>query len=175
PLREIGDVLTDHPAAFHTDAAQGFGKELDGLCSDRIDLISVSGHKIFGPKGIGALVVRSSARPLRLKPLMFGGGQEKGLRPGTMPIHLAVGFGIAAEIAVRDHVVRRQKCQAFREALLAALAPLNPTIHGNPALVMPHVLNVRFAEIDAEAVMLSLKDVVAISIGSACTSSRSQP
>jgi cysteine desulfurase len=175
PLGEIGDVLSDHPAAFHTDAAQGFGKELNGLRSNRIDLISISGHKIFGPKGIGALIARSSERSLRLKPLMFGGGQERGLRPGTMPVHLAVSLGVAAEIAVRDHAARRQSCEAFRQGLLAALAPLNPTIHGNPDHVMPQVLNIRFGELDAEAVMLALKNIVAISNGSACTSSSYRP
>jgi cysteine desulfurase len=174
-LETIGQALGDHPATFHTDAAQGFGKELAGLRCSRIDLISVSGHKIFGPKGIGALIARTSARRLRLKPLMFGGGQERGVRPGTMPVHLAVGLGVAAELAIRDYASRRRTCEVFREGLLTALAPLNPTIHGDPAQVMPHVLNVRFDELDSEAVMLSLKDVVAISNGSACTSSNPQP
>jgi cysteine desulfurase len=175
PLGAISDLLGDHPAAFHTDAAQGFGKELEGLRTGRIDLISVSGHKIFGPKGVGALIVRSRDRPLRIRPLMFGGGQERGLRPGTSPVHLAVGLGVAAESAVRNHDMRRKTCEAFREALLRALAPFNPTIHGNPALVMPHVLNIRFDEMDSEAVMLSLRAVVAISNGSACTSTSSTP
>ena len=175
PLERIGCALKDHPAAFHTDAAQGFGKELEGLRCNRIDLISLSGHKIFGPKGIGALIARLSTRRLPLKPLMFGGGQERGLRPGTLPVHLVVGLGVAAELAVRDHASRRQLCEVFRENLLAALAPLNPRIHGDPALVLPHVLNVRFDEVDSEAVMLSLKDVVAISNGSACTSTSVHP
>lgn len=175
PLAEIAELLRGHPALFHTDAAQGFGKELESLRSQRIDFISVSGHKIFGPKGIGALILRTRNRPTKLRPLMFGGGQERGLRPGTVPVHLAVGLGVAAELAVRDNIIRRQVCEAFRADLLTALRPLHPTIQGSESKVLPTVLNLRFDEIDSEAVILALKDVVAISNGSACTSASYKP
>ena len=101
---------------------------------------------------------------------MFGGGQERGLRPGTLPVPLVVGLGLAAEMAVRDHAKRRRKCLAFRRELLDALAPLRPTLHGDPDHVLPHVANLRFDTIDSEAVMLALRDDVAVSNGSACTS-----
>lgn len=175
PLLAIADALGNHPAAFHTDSAQGFGKELDGLRSDRLDLISVSGHKIYGPKGVGALVIRPSSRVSRIQPLMYGGSQERGIRPGTVPVHLAAGIGMAAELAMENYASRRKSCLDFRNALLDALAPLHPTVHGNPNLILPSVVNLRFGDIDSEAVMIALKDVVAISNGSACTSTNYEP
>lgn len=176
PLAEVGDMLSDHPAVFHTDAAQGFGKELEGLRCERLDLISISGHKIYAPKGIGALVTRhSGSRDIRLKPLMYGGGQEAGLRPGTVPVHLAVALGFAAEVALRDHMLRQTACLQFRDNLLQCLAPLRPILQGDLNRTLPHVLNMRFGEIDSEAVMIALRDHVAISNGSACTSSRYEP
>jgi cysteine desulfurase len=175
PLRAIGERLAGHPAVFHTDSAQGFGKELNEIRDGRIDLISVSSHKIYGPKGVGALIVRPAQRMPRLRPLTYGGGQERGLRPGTVPVHLVAGLGTAAELAIRDHAMRRQRCLAFRKALLAALTPLHPTIHGDARKTLPSVINLRFGEIDSEAVMLALKDLVAISNGSACTSTKYEP
>ncbi len=168
-------MLSGHDAVFHTDAAQGFGKELDGLRSPRLDLISVSAHKIFGPKGVGALIARQNERTARLAPLCFGGGQERGLRPGTVPVPLVAGLGLAAELALRDHSARRAKCLAFRTELLSALAPLQPVIVGDTDRVLPHVVSLRFGDIDSEAVMIALRDEVAISNGSACTSNTYQP
>lgn len=175
PLAEVGKLLSGHPAVFHTDAAQGFGKELDGLRCERLDLISISGHKIYAPKGIGALVLRSSPRELRLAPLLFGGGQESGLRPGTVPVHLAVALGVAASAALRDFSQRRALCLKFRETLLEQLAPLQPVVHGDPNRTLPHVVNIRFGEIDSEALMIALRELVAISNGSACTSAQYAP
>ena len=175
PLAEIAEVLADHPATLHTDAAQGFGKELEALKHPRVDLISATAHKIYGPKGVAALVVRRSPRTKGLSPLTFGGGHERGLRPGTLPVPLIVGFGLAAEIAVRDHALRRQKCIAFRRRLLDALSELEPVMHGDAAHVLPHVANLRFGAIDSEAVMLAIRDDVAISNGSACTSDSYEP
>jgi cysteine desulfurase len=175
PLRAIAKTLGNHPAVFHTDSAQGFGKELDGLRSDRVDLISLSAHKIYGPKGVGALIMRPSTRISKIRPLMFGGGQERGIRPGTLPVHLAAGFGVAAQLALRDHAQRRERCLNFRKALLEALAPLRPIIHGNVDNILPNVLNLRFGEIDSEAIMLALKDIASISNGSACTSTNYEP
>lgn len=175
PIAEIAEALGDHGAAFHTDAAQGFGKELDALRHPRIDLISLTSHKIYGPKGVAALVVRGSPRTKGLSALTFGGGQERGLRPGTLPVPLIVGLGLAAEIALRDHAKRRAQCLAFRQALFTALAPLEPVIHGDPARTLPHVVNLRFDTLDSEAVMLALRNEVALSNGSACTSSSYEP
>ncbi len=176
PLQAIAEILKDHPAYFHTDAAQGFGKELESLRNLRIDLISLSGHKIHAPKGVGALITRRRGyeRP-PLTPLQFGGGQERGLRPGTLPVALVAALGTAAEIAVRDQAKRVARCREIREQALAALGGLNPRFSGDPALVMDHVLNLAIPGLDSEALMLALKDLIAISNGSACTSSSYTP
>jgi cysteine desulfurase len=176
PIGDIASKLADSDVFLHTDAAQTFGKALDDLRKPRIDLISISGHKIFGPKGIGALIARRRrGRRPPLTPLMFGGGQERGLRPGTMPIALTAGLGKAAELSLRDHAERDQRCRQFRALLMEALAPLNPIIHGDDTFTMSHVANLSIADIDSEALMLALKDSVAISNGSACTSASYSP
>lgn len=176
PLKEIAAVLAKHDAYFHTDAAQGFGKDIDALLNPRIDMISVSGHKIFAPKGVGALIARRRGYDrLPLKPLVFGGGQERGLRPGTLPVALIVALGEATELAVSDHEVRQRKCLSMRAEAMAAFEPLHPRFSGDTERVMPHVLNVAFAGLDSEALIVALKDMIAISNGSACTSSSYTP
>ncbi len=176
PIVEVAAELANSDVFLHTDAAQTFGKVIDELRIPRIDLISISGHKVFGPKGIGALIARrrNGERP-PLTPLMFGGGQERGLRPGTMPVALTAGLGKAAELALRDHAQRDQRCRRFRATLMEELALLDPTIHGDDEFTMSHVANLSIADIDSEALMLALKDLVAISNGSACTSASYSP
>jgi cysteine desulfurase len=176
PLDDYARALTDHPAWWHVDAAQGFGKSNPPLRTKRIDLLAVTAHKIYGPKGVGALIARRRKydRP-PLSPLIFGGGQERGLRPGTLPVGLIAGFGEAARLAMTDADARRERCTKYRDAVLAGLAPLSPTINGDPRRVLPHVLNVSFEGVDAEAAMVATKDLVAISNGSACTSSTYEP
>jgi cysteine desulfurase len=176
PLLAIAEELRDHPAFLHVDAAQGFGKDLEALHQSRIDLISVSGHKIFGPKGIGALIARRRdfQRP-PLTPLLFGGGQERGLRPGTLPVPLIVGLGVAAEIAEQEASQRSDACRSYRQKVLEAFAPLEPVINGETARTLPHVVNFAFPGLDSEAVMVALRNVLAISNGSACTSQSYQP
>ncbi|MGQ4810516.1 Cysteine desulfurase IscS [Candidatus Entotheonellaceae bacterium PAL068K] len=176
PLADVSNILRAHEAYLHVDAAQGFGKDLEGLQDPRIDLISVSGHKIFGPKGIGALIARRRGfgRP-PLTPLFFGGGQERGLRPGTLPVPLIVGLGLAAEIAVKEVTHRVAACQGYRKKVLEAVTPLSPIINGDASRTLPHVLNITFPGLDSEAVMVALKDVIAISNGSACTSQSYEP
>jgi cysteine desulfurase len=176
PLDAIADRLADHPAYFHVDAAQGFGKDPEPLRNPRIDLISISGHKLYAPKGIGALVARRRGyERIPLQPLMVGGGQERGLRPGTLPVALIAAFGTAAEIAVRDCAQRQTICRDIRRRALDALMPLGPRLTGEQSLVMDHVLNLAFPGLDSEALMVALKDLVAISNGSACTSSSYSP
>lgn len=176
PIDSIAQQLDDLEAYLHVDAAQGFGKELDQLRSQRIDLISISSHKIYGPVGLGALVTRRRGfnRP-PLTPLSFGGGQERGLRPGTLPTPLIVGLGVAAETSVADVERRAQRCIAIRERALASLAPLGIRLHGNSERSMAHVLNFSVEGVDSEALMLALKDLVAVSNGSACTSQSYSP
>lgn len=176
PIAEIAEALAEHNTYFHVDAAQGFGKELEALRNSRIDLISVSSHKIYGPLGIGALVVRRRGfqRP-PLKPLTYGGGQERGLRPGTLPVPLIVGFGLAAEIADRDNEARKLRCIEVRKHALSALDSLGIKFHGDPDQTLPHVLNFSIEGVDSEALIVALKDVAAVSNGSACTSHSYEP
>jgi cysteine desulfurase len=176
PVEEIASLLEGTPVYFHVDAAQGFGKQLPPLKNQRIDLISVSGHKIFAPKGVGALIVRRRGyERIKLQPLMFGGGQERGLRPGTLPVALVAGLGYAAEIAMAEHENRNAKCLRFRKQLLEEFVRINPVFNGDPERAMPHAINLSFPGIDAEALMVALKDDIAISNGSACTSQSYQP
>jgi len=176
PIRELAVLLKNHQAFLHVDAAQSFGKEIQDLQDPRIDFISISGHKIYGPKGIGALVLRRRGfnRP-PLKPLLFGGGQERGLRPGTLPVPLIVGLGVASELALKHAEERAEVCMRFRQRALEALKPLAPVINGDTTRVVPHVLNMSFPSLDSEAMMVALKGVIAISNGSACTSHSYQP
>ena len=176
PIEEIAQMLSGHDAYFHVDAAQGYGKDLAPLREKRIDMMSVSGHKIYGPLGIGALIMRRRGfKRVPLKPLMFGGGQERGLRPGTLPVPLIVGLGTAAEVALKDNKERRDRCEAIRAEATAALATLEIQTHAPEGRCLPHVLNFSVRGIDSEAVMVALKDVAAISNGSACTSQSYTP
>ena len=171
PIEDIAAGLEGREAYFHVDAAQSFGKEIAALRNKRIDLISISGHKIYGPKGIGALIARRRGyKRVPLRPLMYGGGQERGLRPGTMPVPLAVGLGMAAELGLKDHKQRAEQCMRVRRSALEALGSLDPELHGDPDNVVPHVLNISLPGIDAEAAMVALKGIAAVSNGSACTS-----
>lgn len=176
PLPEISHFLADHPAFLHVDAAQGFGKQIDTLQDSRIDFISISGHKIYAPKGIGALITRRRGftRP-PLTPLFFGGGQERGLRPGTLPVPLIVGLGLASEIALRDWKQRSEKCQTYKKKILRALASLNPIFNCDLERTISHTINLSFPGLDSEALMVALKNEIAISNGSACTSHSYQP
>lgn len=176
PIGKIADVLEGHEAYFHTDAAQAFGKDLEPLRKARIDMMSVSGHKVYAPKGIGSLILRRRGyeRP-PLKPLFYGGGQERGLRPGTLPVAHVAALGMAAEVALKQHEKRLKHCRKIKEAALASFSSLTPRIHGRPEETMDHVLNLAFPGIDSEALIVTLKDLVAISNGSACTSSSYTP
>lgn len=176
PIEDVCETLVDHPAFLLVDAAQTFGKELTGLRRQRIDLIALSGHKVYAPKGIGALIARKRGfnRP-PLRPLMFGGGQERSLRPGTLPVQLIVGLGLAAELAVSQNEQRRQTCLSIAEGALQMVRDLGGEINGVESKRLAHVLNVRFPGLDSETVMVGLKGVAAISNGSACTSSSYKP
>lgn len=171
PLAEIAELIGDRPPYFHVDAAQGFAKDLAALRHPRSDLISVSGHKINAPKGVGALILRrrDGERP-PLTPLMHGGGQERGLRPGTVPVHLVAGLGLAAELAERESVSRRRDAEAYRQRLLAGLAPLRPVVNGHLEHTLPNILNLSIPGLDAEQLIEAWRGIVAISDGAACTS-----
>ena len=176
PLSQICERLKAHDAYLHCDAAQTFGKLLEPLKNPRIDLISASGHKLYGPKGIGALIARRRGfRKCPLAPITVGGGQERGLRPGTLPVPLIAALGKATEIALKEAGTREKRCREIRAAALDALKPLEIELTGNPEHLMPHVINFSVGKIDSEALIVSLKDLIAISNGSACTSASYSP
>ena len=176
PIGEIAAVLNGHEAFFHVDAAQSFGKVLPALRNPRIELISVSAHKIYGPKGVGALIVRRRGYDrIPLAPLIFGGGQERGLRPGTQPVGLIVALGEASEVAIKEQARREKRCRAIKEQALAALTSAGGEPVGDQSRALPSTLNIRFPGLDSEALMVATKDLIAISNGSACTSSSYTP
>ena len=171
PIREIARLLQNHPAYLHVDAAQGFGKEIEPLRQRRIDLISISGHKIYAPKGVGALATRrrNGQRP-PLTPLMHGGGQELGLRPGTLPVPLIAGLGKASELALAEHRERNAACRRFKEILLRELRPLKPVFNGSLNRTVSQIVNLTVPGISSEEAIEAVSQVAAISNGSACTS-----
>ena len=172
PIGAVADLLGERDTYFHVDAAQGFGKEIEPLQHERIDLVSISAHKVYGPKGIGALAMRRrNYRLPLLEALMFGGGQERKLRPGTLPVQLVVGLGKAAQLALAECDARRKSCMAFRRQALEALEPLKPRFNGDQDHCLPHVLNIAFEGVDQEALVVAFRGIAAISNGSACTSS----
>lgn len=176
PIETIADQLAGSEAFFHVDAAQGFGKLIGPLRNKRIDLMSVSGHKVYGPKGIGALVSRRRRykRP-PVQPLMYGGGQERGLRPGTLPVGLIAGLGMSSVLAMQEHAQRDVHCKRLQEAALRVLRPLGAMLNGDLERTVAHTLNVSIPEVDSEAAIVALKGVAAISNGSACTSQSYEP
>jgi len=168
-VSEIGALCRARGIAFHTDAAQSVGRLPIDVRQIPVDLLSLTSHKIYGPKGVGALYVRRDARAL-LKPILFGGGQEGGLRPGTLPVHQVVGFGLAAERAALGLATESERIGALRDRLWAGLEPLAGTwLNGAGAPRVPHILNVSFAEIDGESLVTALPSL-ALSTGSACNS-----
>ena len=176
PISEICKIIENHECYFHVDAAQSFGKDLETLKNKRIDLISVSCHKMFGPKGIGALItrLRDFNKP-PLKPLFFGGGQEAKLRPGTLPVHLIVGFGEAAKIAKKDFKKRQEKNKKIYEQVKKLVKDLKANINGDEKYLLGNCINFSVPNVDAEAFMLTTKDIISVSNGSACTSSTYEP
>lgn len=171
PLDDIVRSLQSHDAYIHVDAAQAFGKCVAPLDDPRIDLLSVSGHKVFAPKGVGALVCkRRGTKYPPLSPLMFGGGQERQLRPGTLPVALIAGLGHAAQMAAHTFDLRNSQCSAHKQRAVTALAPLSYVDNADTSLAVPWIMNVSLPGIDSEAAMVTLKGIAAVSTGSACTS-----
>jgi cysteine desulfurase len=174
PIDEIGRLTRAAGALFHVDAAQAAGKI--PLAMAEIDLMTLSAHKLYGPKGIGALALRRTIRPL-VKPLILGGGQEQGLRSGTVPVPLAVGFGAAAALARAEMGNEAVRLAQLRDRLLdrlrAAGLPLH--LHGDPARRLTGNINFRVDHIDAEAIIQRVRDRVALSTGAACASAERTP
>jgi cysteine desulfurase len=190
-LSAIGEVCRERGVLFHTDAVQGFGKIPFDVESSRVDLASITAHKIYGPKGVGALYVRARNPRVRLAPVLHGGGHEGGRRSGTLNVPGIVGFARAAEIALAEMPEESARLRALRERLndgitgrvegtslngppLPRLADGGALAPGEEERRLPGNLNVSFAGVDGEALLASLKDV-AVSSGSACTSASLEP
>ena len=175
PLAEIGGICRSHGVLFHSDAAQAFGKIPLDVEAMKIDLLSISGHKIYGPKGIGALYVRRRPR-VRLLPLIDGGGQERGLRSGTLPTPLCVGLGRAAVIAGEDMAEEAERLRRLRDGLLRNLARRLPglRLNGDAERRLTGSLNLTLPGIPAQALIEACPSL-AISTGSACTSASVEP
>ena len=175
PIAEIGALCRRKGAFFHTDCAQAVGKIALDVNAMNIDLMSISAHKLYGPKGIGALYVRRRPR-VRLVPLITGGGQERGMRSGTLPTPLCVGFGEACAIAQAEMASEAGRLMDLRSRLLGGLRQRLPEIYVNGDLDnrVPGNLNISFAFVEGEGLMMGVKDL-AVSSGSACTSASLEP
>lgn len=182
PIAEIGRICREHGVTFHCDATQAVGKIPVDVREWNVDLMSFSAHKIYGPKGVGALFVRRSSPAVRLTPQLDGGGQEHGFRSGTLNVPGLVGFARALELCVEEMPVEQLRLSELRERLFVAISSavdgvaLNgPTICERSTLVrLPGNLNLSFDGVDGEALMLSMKRL-AVSSGSACTSANPEP
>ena len=174
PVVEIGKMCRDRGVFFHTDAAQAFGKIPLNVNAMNIDLMSISGHKIYGPKGIGAIYVRRRPR-VRLEPLQSGGGQERGLRSGTVPAPLVVGFGTAAALAMKEMEYDHKHITRLSKILCEEIEKLTHVVrNGDPENGYAGCVNYSFAFIEGESMLMALKDI-ALSSGSACTSASLEP
>lgn len=175
PVAAIGALCRERGAWFHTDAAQAFGKVPLDVQAQHIDLLSISGHKAYGPKGIGALYVRRRPR-IRLEPLFFGGGQERGLRSGTLPAPLCIGLGEAARAAGQDMAADAERLAAIRGRFLDRIMSALPDtrLNGSMAHRLPHNLNLTFPGVDAQELLAGVPEL-ALSTGSACSSAAVEP
>jgi cysteine desulfurase len=176
PIKEIGKIAKEKGILFHCDATQGVGKIPVNVQELGIDLMSFSAHKIYGPKGIGALYVRKKGPRVRLVPMMDGGGHERGMRSGTLPVPLIVGFGKAAELCEQEMETEAKRLGAMRDRLQAAiLQGLDEVyLNGHPTQRLPHNLNISFAYVEGESLLMGVKEI-ALSSGSACTSATLEP
>ncbi len=176
PIRDIGRLCKRRGVLFHTDAVQAAGKIPLDVDDIGIDLLSLSAHKMYGPKGVGALYVRRREPHVRLEALFDGGGHERGLRSGTLPVPNIVGFGKACELCRAETADEAERLTALRERLRAGIMDQleDTTLHGHPTERLPGNLNLGFAFIDAGALMTMMRDV-AVSSGSACTSASVEP
>jgi len=175
PVEEIGAAVKQRGALFHIDAVQGAGKIPFDVNRAQADLVSVTAHKMYGPKGVGALYVRRKPR-VRLTAIIDGGGHERGMRSGTLNVPGIVGFGKAAEIAMTEMPAESARLLALRERLRLGLESQvsDTTVNGSLEHRLPGNLNISFAYIEGEAMLMGLKDV-AVSSGSACTSASLEP
>ena len=176
PVREIGQIAKEKGILFHTDATQAVGKIPVNVEDTGIDLLSLTAHKIYGPKGVGALYVRSSKPRVKLSPLIEGGGQERGIRSGTLNVPGIVGLGRACEIAQKDMMADGERLTGLGQRLKAQIVGQldEVSVNGDPLQRLPGNLHLSFAYIEGESLLMALKDI-AVSTGSACTSASLEP
>jgi cysteine desulfurase len=176
-IAAVGKLAKDKGIIFHTDATQAFGKIPVNVESMGIDLLSCTAHLIYGPKGVGALYVRRKAPRVRIAPLLDGGGHERGMRSGTLPVPLIVGFGRAAEICGEVMTEEGRRLARLRNTLQdAILSSVDEAfLNGHPERRLPHNLNISFAYVEGESVLMGLNKETALSSGSACTSATLEP
>jgi len=181
PLAEIARIGHEAGALVHTDATQAVGKIPVDVNALDVDLMSFTAHKLYGPKGVGALYVRRRSPPIRIEPLLYGGGHERGLRSGTLNVPGIVGFARAVELSVQQMADESVRLRNLRDQLYRGLLAAVPrlTLNGPaldpPAQRLPGNLNLCFHGVDGETLLLNLKDVVALSAGSACSSANPEP
>jgi len=175
PIKEIGKLCRSKKVFFHTDAAQAVGKIPINVNEMNIDLLSISGHKLYGPKGIGALYVRRRPR-VRLDPIQTGGGQERNVRSGTVPTPLVVGLGAACQIAEEEMPNDDKRITQLAKRLINGINKQcsNVILNGDPEARYSGCVNLSFAYIEGESLLMALKDI-ALSSGSACTSASLEP
>jgi cysteine desulfurase len=177
PVAELGKLAKEKGIIFHTDATQAVGKvpvDVEGM---GVDLLSVTAHMLYGPKGVGALYVRRKSPRVRIAPMVDGGGHERGMRSGTVPVPLVVGFGKAAEICREGMAEESKRLAALRDRLQEQiLAKVDEAyVNGHPERRLPHNLNISFAYVEGESVLMGLNREAALASGSACTSATLEP
>ena len=177
PIEEVGEALSKTKTYFHIDATQGFGKLNQSLRKAKYNMLSITAHKIGGPQGVGAFVLRRDKTYRRppVKQLMYGGQQERGYRPGTTPVALVAGFALAAEICEQESAMHAEHCQNIKNSFLNAISGLNYTINGDQNYCLPSTINISFHGVDAEGIFLAIKEDYAFSNGSACNSGSHAP
>lgn len=176
PIKEIGNLARKRDILFHTDATQAVGKIEINVHEDKIDLLSLSGHKLYGPKGIGALFIRKNSKASKLIAQMDGGKHERGFRSGTLNVTGIVGLGEACLLAKSDLLIENQRLTALRNKLENGILQniSGVKVNGNIANRLPNLTNISFGGVDGENLLISFRDI-AISSGSACTSASVEP
>ena len=176
PIKEISAIAKKHGALFFTDAVQAVGKIPVDVIADGIDIMAFTAHKMYGPKGVGALYVRRKNPRVKVTAQMDGGGHERGMRSGTLNVPGIVGFGKACEIARTDMAADTERIAKLRDKLENALKQIDESyVNGNPAHRLPHVSNISFKYVEGEGLMMGFNQNIALSSGSACTSASLEP
>lgn len=176
PVREISAIAKKHGVLFFTDATQAVGKVPVNVLKDGIDILTFSGHKMYGPKGIGALYVRRKNPRVKVTAQMDGGGHERGMRSGTLNVPGIVGFGKACELCMQEMDAEAVRLSALRDKLETALLQLEEAyVNGSRQHRLPHVANISFKYVEGEGLMMGFNKNIALSSGSACTSASLEP